>query len=313
MLARSPSGSPISVARLHTDYLDKDLVIVPVLKGSYVFAADLVRHIDLDVAIDFLGVRSYGNEQKTSGVVQITTDLSRSIEGKHVILVEDIVDTGLTVSYLYENLATRQPASLKIGLVAPQTRAHPRARSDRLPRFHPSMTCSSSDTASTTGRNSGICPTWRWSPTTTPKRPILGAVDRRRGTPRPGRTDSANRFHNCRGGRQAPYRRGRLALDSRYGGTLARSHDGTLGPKTPSLRRFLGGVQRDVLTSAGERVELSASLGVSAKLGTIARFYVDECRSRRGADRKQRRGAHRDQGARSRPASSRRQGVQRRG
>jgi hypoxanthine phosphoribosyltransferase len=96
------------------DYLDKDLVIVPVLKGSYVFAADLVRHIDLDVAIDFLGVRSYGNEQKTSGVVQITTDLSRSIEGKHVILVEDIVDTGLTVSYLYENLATRQPASLKI-------------------------------------------------------------------------------------------------------------------------------------------------------------------------------------------------------
>ncbi len=96
------------------DYLGKDLVIVPVLKGSYVFAADLVRHIDLDVAIDFLGVRSYGNEQKTSGVVQITTDLSRSIEGKHVILVEDIVDTGLTVSYLYENLATRQPASLKI-------------------------------------------------------------------------------------------------------------------------------------------------------------------------------------------------------
>ena len=84
------------------------------LKGSYVFAADLLRHIDLDVAVDFLAVRSYGDEQESSGVVQITTDLSRSIEGKHVILVEDIVDTGLTVSYLYENLATRQPASLKI-------------------------------------------------------------------------------------------------------------------------------------------------------------------------------------------------------
>jgi hypoxanthine phosphoribosyltransferase len=94
--------------------LGKELVIVPVLKGSYVFAADLVRHIDLDVAIDFLGVRSYGDEQESTGVVQITTDLSNSIEGKHVILVEDIVDTGLTVSYLYENLATRQPASLKI-------------------------------------------------------------------------------------------------------------------------------------------------------------------------------------------------------
>jgi len=96
------------------DFLGEQLVVVPVLKGSYVFAADLVRHIDLDVAIDFLGVRSYGNQQESSGVVQITTDLSHSIEGKHVILVEDIVDTGLTVSYLYENLATRQPASVKI-------------------------------------------------------------------------------------------------------------------------------------------------------------------------------------------------------
>ncbi len=96
------------------DFLGEELVVVPVLKGSYVFAADLLRHIDLDVAIDFLGVRSYGNQQESSGVVQITTDLSHSIEGKHVILVEDIVDTGLTVSYLYENLATRQPASLKI-------------------------------------------------------------------------------------------------------------------------------------------------------------------------------------------------------
>jgi len=96
------------------DFDGKDLVIVPVLKGSYVFAADLVRHIDLDVAIDFLGVRSYGDQKDSSGVVQITTDLSSSIEGKHVILVEDIVDTGLTVSYLHQNLATRQPASLKI-------------------------------------------------------------------------------------------------------------------------------------------------------------------------------------------------------
>ena len=96
------------------DYLGRDLVIVPVLTGSYVFAADLARHIDLDVAVDFLAVRSYGDQQESSGVVQISTDLSRSIEGKHVILVEDIVDTGLTVSYLYENLATRQPASLRI-------------------------------------------------------------------------------------------------------------------------------------------------------------------------------------------------------
>jgi hypoxanthine phosphoribosyltransferase len=97
-----------------SDHLGKDLIIVPVLKGSYVFAADLVRHIDMDVAIDFLGVRSYDDQQHSSGVVQITADLSQRIEGKHVILVEDIVDTGLTISYLYENLLTRQPASLKL-------------------------------------------------------------------------------------------------------------------------------------------------------------------------------------------------------
>ncbi len=96
------------------DYLDKDLVIVPVLKGSYVFAADLVRQIELDLSLDFLGVRSYGNARDSSGVVEITTDLSHSIEQKDVILVEDIVDTGLTVSYLYENLAIRRPASLKL-------------------------------------------------------------------------------------------------------------------------------------------------------------------------------------------------------
>jgi len=96
------------------DYAGKDIVVVPVLKGSYVFAADLVRQIDLSVEVDFLGVRSYGDGTESSGVVQITTDLSHPIEGKHVILVEDIVDTGLTVSYLRENLVTRQPASLRI-------------------------------------------------------------------------------------------------------------------------------------------------------------------------------------------------------
>lgn len=96
------------------DYLGKEPVMIVVLKGSYVFAADLARHIDLDVSIDFLGVRSYGDDQQSTGVVQITADLTQSIEGKHVIVVEDIVDTGLTVSYLYENLETRRPASIKL-------------------------------------------------------------------------------------------------------------------------------------------------------------------------------------------------------
>ncbi|MEM9731433.1 MAG: hypoxanthine phosphoribosyltransferase [Myxococcota bacterium] len=96
------------------DYLGKDLIVVPVLKGSYIFAADLVRHIDLELAVDFLAVRSYGDGTQSSGVVQITHDLSQSIQDKHVILVEDIVDTGLTSRYLFDNLITRGPASIKL-------------------------------------------------------------------------------------------------------------------------------------------------------------------------------------------------------
>lgn len=91
-----------------------EVVLVPVLKGSFVFAADLARAIDLPLAVDFLGCRSYGDGTESSGVVQITHDLTRPIEGKHVIVVEDIVDTGLTMTYILENLATRKPASLEL-------------------------------------------------------------------------------------------------------------------------------------------------------------------------------------------------------
>jgi len=91
-----------------------DVVVIGVLKGSVVFLADLVRHIALPIKIDFMGTSSYGDETSSSGVVQITQDLSKPIEGKHVILVEDIVDTGHTVHYLIENLMTRRPASLKL-------------------------------------------------------------------------------------------------------------------------------------------------------------------------------------------------------
>jgi hypoxanthine phosphoribosyltransferase len=91
-----------------------ELVLVPVLKGSFVFAADLARAIDLPLSIDFFGCRSYGDGTESSGVVQITYDLTKPIENKHVIVVEDIVDTGLTMTYLLENLATRRPASLEL-------------------------------------------------------------------------------------------------------------------------------------------------------------------------------------------------------
>jgi hypoxanthine phosphoribosyltransferase len=91
-----------------------DVVVVGVLKGSVIFLADLVRQIAAPVYLEFIGISSYGDATVSSGVVQITQDLSRPIEGKHVIVVEDIVDTGHTVHYLLENLATRRPASIKL-------------------------------------------------------------------------------------------------------------------------------------------------------------------------------------------------------
>jgi hypoxanthine phosphoribosyltransferase len=102
-------------AQIARDYEGKDLVLIAVLKGSFLFVADLARHIPgAQVQIDFLGLQSYGDETRSSGVVQITYDLTKPIEGKHVVVVEDIVDTGLTMAYLLENLATRHPASVKL-------------------------------------------------------------------------------------------------------------------------------------------------------------------------------------------------------
>lgn len=101
-------------AQITVDYADKSLVLLCVLKGSFVFAADLARAIDLPLRIEFLGVRSYGDHTRSSGVVQITQDLTRPINGDHVLIVEDIVDTGLTLSYLREQLLARGPATAKV-------------------------------------------------------------------------------------------------------------------------------------------------------------------------------------------------------
>jgi hypoxanthine phosphoribosyltransferase len=96
------------------DYAGHNLVLVCVLKGSFVFAADLARAIDLPLRVDFLGTRSYGEDTESSGVVQITQDLSKPIDHEDVILVEDIVDTGLTVAYVIDLLRTRNPKSVKV-------------------------------------------------------------------------------------------------------------------------------------------------------------------------------------------------------
>ncbi len=101
-------------ATITSDYKEKNLVLVVVLKGSFVFASDLARAIDLPLRVDFLGVRSYGEGTDTSGVVQITQDLSRPIANEDVLIVEDIVDTGLTIAHLIDLLRTRNPRSVKV-------------------------------------------------------------------------------------------------------------------------------------------------------------------------------------------------------
>jgi hypoxanthine phosphoribosyltransferase len=91
-----------------------NLVLLGVLKGSFLFMADLCRSIHLPLSVDFIGISSYGDDTRSSGVVKITSDVSKPIEGRHVIVIEDIIDTGLTAHYLLSNLATRNPASVKL-------------------------------------------------------------------------------------------------------------------------------------------------------------------------------------------------------
>lgn len=97
------------------DYRSRGVVLVPILKGSFIFASDLVRKISLkDVTVEFISVSSYGDSEESSGVVRITHDLDGSIEGKHILLVEDIVDSGCTLSYLISQLKSRNPASIGV-------------------------------------------------------------------------------------------------------------------------------------------------------------------------------------------------------
>jgi hypoxanthine phosphoribosyltransferase len=100
--------------QLTADYAGRDPVLVSVLKGALVFLADLMRAMDLPTSIDLMEVSSYGAETESSGQVRILKDLSRPIEGRDVIIVEDIIDTGLTLNYLLRYLWERQPASIAI-------------------------------------------------------------------------------------------------------------------------------------------------------------------------------------------------------
>ena len=101
-------------AAIAADYADRAPLLVGVLKGAFVFMADLARAIPLPVEVDFMAVASYGNSTRSSGVVRIVKDLDIDLTGRHVIVVEDIIDSGLTLGYLRKNLQARSPESIEV-------------------------------------------------------------------------------------------------------------------------------------------------------------------------------------------------------
>ncbi|HTW19869.1 MAG TPA: hypoxanthine phosphoribosyltransferase [Mycobacteriales bacterium] len=101
-------------ARIDADYAGREIVLVGVLKGAVMMMADLARALSVPVSLEFMAVSSYGSGTKTSGVVRILKDLDRDITGCHVLVVEDIIDSGLTLSWLLRNLRSRQPASVEV-------------------------------------------------------------------------------------------------------------------------------------------------------------------------------------------------------
>lgn len=100
-------------AEISLDYTGKDLVLVGILRGAFVFMSDLIRQITVSLEVDFMATSSYGPSTKTSGVVRLLKDLDIAIEGRDVLIVEDIIDSGLTLAYLLEVLRSRKPASIK--------------------------------------------------------------------------------------------------------------------------------------------------------------------------------------------------------
>jgi hypoxanthine phosphoribosyltransferase len=101
-------------SEITADYADREILMIGVLRGAVIFMSDLARAIQVPVALDFMAVTSYGVSTSSSGVVRILKDLDEEVEGKHLLVVEDIIDSGLTLKYLLENLKSRNPASIKL-------------------------------------------------------------------------------------------------------------------------------------------------------------------------------------------------------
>ena len=122
-------------AEINRDYEGRDLVMIGVLKGAVLFLADLMRELEIPCEVDFMAVSSYGSSTDSSGVVRILKDLDASIDGRDVLLVEDIVDSGLTLHYLLKNLRARDPRSLEVCALLDQARAPPGRPADPLRRL----------------------------------------------------------------------------------------------------------------------------------------------------------------------------------
>lgn len=116
LISKEQIGAKVKelAAQISDDYRDRSPLLVGILRGAVVFLADLAREITIPVEFDFMAVSSYGTATKTSGVVRILKDLDEDIKGRDVVLIEDIIDTGLTLNYLLKNLKSRKPASLEI-------------------------------------------------------------------------------------------------------------------------------------------------------------------------------------------------------
>jgi hypoxanthine phosphoribosyltransferase len=111
-------------AKINRDYRGKQPLLIGILKGSFVFMADLVRRLDLPIEVDFVKLSSYGSGTRTSGKVKVVQGLKSPIKGRDVLIVEDIVDTGLTVSFLMDNLRKKRPASLKLCVLVDKPSQH---------------------------------------------------------------------------------------------------------------------------------------------------------------------------------------------
>ncbi len=111
-------------AAIQEDYAGRDLLLVGILRGGVMFMADLARQLDMPLEMDFMATSSYGNATESSGVVRILKDLDTSVEGRHILIVEDIIDSGLTLKYLMENLARRNPASIAVCALLDKEKPH---------------------------------------------------------------------------------------------------------------------------------------------------------------------------------------------